>query len=200
MSESGLGLRERKKRATRVALSDAALRLCAQRGVDNVTVDDIAAEVEVSTRTFFNYFSSKEAAVMADSDEHAVQMFAALLARPAGESIVVAERNAVLSVLDEVGEPSRTWAAQVRLVRTTPSLLPYQLAENTRVERELAAAVAQRTGMDRTRDMRPALVAASACAAVRVAAEAWMDRQSPLSLAELVTEAMDQLASGLPTP
>jgi AcrR family transcriptional regulator len=58
------GLRERKKLATRHALHLAALQLVAERGLDDVSVDDIAERAEVSPRTFFNYFPSKDDAVL----------------------------------------------------------------------------------------------------------------------------------------
>ena len=63
-AETGTGLRERKKQATREALSWAALRLAVDRGLENVRVEDIAAEAGVSPRTFNNYFSSKYEAIL----------------------------------------------------------------------------------------------------------------------------------------
>src|SRR4051812_48235481 len=58
------GLRERKKRATRLALHRAALELVGTHGLDGVSIEQIAARADVSTRTFFNYFSTKEDAVI----------------------------------------------------------------------------------------------------------------------------------------
>lgn len=61
-----LGLRERKRLATRRAIQLAALHLVQDRGLDAVTIDDISHEADISPRTFFNYFSSKEAALVGD--------------------------------------------------------------------------------------------------------------------------------------
>ncbi len=90
------GLRERKKLATRKALGMAAMRLAVQRGLDNVLIDDIAAEAGVSPRTFSNYFSSKYEAICALAMDRSRQIGAALRARPAGEPLWDAITHAVL--------------------------------------------------------------------------------------------------------
>ena len=81
------GLRERKKLAVRRALSSAAVRLAVERGLENVTIEDITAEADVSVRTFGNYFSSKYEAICALGTDRARRIGAELLARPASEPL-----------------------------------------------------------------------------------------------------------------
>ena len=67
--EATLGLRDRKKRRTRLAIERAVLRLTLERGYEATTVEDICAAAEVSRKTLFNYFSSKEAALIGTSSD-----------------------------------------------------------------------------------------------------------------------------------
>lgn len=80
------GLRERKKRRTRRAIAEAALRMFAERGYEQTTVAQIAAAAEVAPRTFFGYFASKEEVVFADTDERIQVLRDTLAALPAGTS------------------------------------------------------------------------------------------------------------------
>ena len=91
------GLRERKKLAVRRALGSAAIRLAVERGLDNVTIEDITAEAGVSLRTFGNYFSSKYEAMCATGTDRARRIGAELLARPAREPLWEAIRAAVVA-------------------------------------------------------------------------------------------------------
>ncbi|HEY2762795.1 MAG TPA: helix-turn-helix domain-containing protein [Pseudonocardiaceae bacterium] len=203
MDDQVVGRRERKKRATRAALSGAAWRLSVERGVANVTVEQIAEEADVALRTFFNYFSSKEEAVVAGDVATAESLVESFRGRPADESVLEALRHAVLAVVhDRYADRDRV--EQMRAVRRTPALLPHQLAAFVAQERALAAAVAERAGVDLDRELYPALVAAAAMAGLRVAVQRWLAEPETsghqVSLAELAEGVITQLAAGLETP
>ena len=183
-----LGLRERKKRATRAALREAALRLSVERGVDAVTVDDIAADVDVSPRTFFNYFSTKEEAVLAEGIERARRVVDALAARPADEPLWEALRAALSRAVGDE-EPEREWVTSVRLVRSSPTLASQYLANYATMERLLVAEVVRRSGMD---DLDARVIVATAVAALRVAVDHWIDgAQGTTTLAAAIARALD---------
>lgn len=197
----GDGLRERKKQATREALSAAALRLAVQRGLDNLRVEDIAAEAGVSPRTFNNYFASKAEAVASRHLDRARRIAAALRARPPAEPLWAAVTTAVL---EQVGggdrAPDREWTAGVRLMTGERALYGEFLKANDQAERELAAAVAERTGTRPDRDLYPRLVAAAVGAALRVAVVQWLRADPPVPLTPLLREALAQIGAGLPDP
>ena len=91
----GLGLRERKKLDTRRALSDAALQLMFERGIDNVTREAIADLAGVSLRTFSNYFTGKYEAIAYRQTERVGRSIAALRQRPADEARVGGDGNSL---------------------------------------------------------------------------------------------------------
>ncbi|MFF0311695.1 TetR family transcriptional regulator [Streptosporangium sp. NPDC004379] len=100
------GLRERKKQETRAALSWAAIRLVVERGLDAVRVEDIAAEVGVSPRTFNNYFSSKGEAIAARHLDRARRIAEELRARPESEPLWEAILNAVQTQFSPADMPA----------------------------------------------------------------------------------------------
>lgn len=189
------GLRERKKLATRQALSQAALRLAVERGLDNVLVEDIAAEVDVSTRTFNNYFSSKHEAICALGVERAESLRAALRARPADEDVWQAITEALLEHYDDsTDEPDRDWFTAVRLVMSAPALQGEYLKVNVTMQRVLAEAIAERAGLDNTSDMLPMILAGAVTSAGQVAVEHWLRFDTSTPLATVLREALDQLS------
>jgi AcrR family transcriptional regulator len=198
---AGPGLRERKKQQTREALSWAALRLAIDRGLSNVLVEDIAAEADVSPRTYNNYFSSKAEAITWRHLDRARRTADLLRARPSDEplweSVICA---AVAQTGDERSSPEPEWTAGVRLMLSEPELQGEFLKASMAAERECAEAIAERTGTDPGRDLYPWLVAAAVSAAIRVANEQWLRAEPPVPLAPLLRDALTQIAAGLPAP
>ncbi len=198
------GRRGRKKQATRRALRSAALELVAELGYAHVTVEDIAEAADVATRTFFNYFPSKESAVIGADPERMEEVLAGLRARPLGESplealrwVTVEYAAAIDEELDDLGEGRESWFRRFCIVREDPDLLAAYAGHITEVERGVAEALAERLGKDLAHDPYPALVTAAALAAARVAALYWSANGGVGSLARLTGAALDSLAGGL---
>ena len=190
------GLRERKKLATRRALSWAALRLAAERGLENVRVEDISAEADVSPRTFNNYFSNKEEAIVALAAERAARIGAELRARPAGEALSRALSEVFVQQYAGPAEPNKEWVTQIRLAASTPGLHGEYLKALVRCERSLAEVIAERTGTDVARDLYPCVLAASVFSASRVAVQYWLSSSNKTSLANVLRQAIEQVVSG----
>ncbi|WP_018656195.1 TetR family transcriptional regulator [Actinomadura flavalba] len=197
-----LGLRARKKAATRAALGHAAMLLVLEHGVDAVTVEDIAAAADVSPRTFHNYFPGKEDAIVSPLTDLAQDAIAALRARPDGEPAWDAVQHVVHDVLLPEDDPGRAEIfALVRVIRSNPGLLAGQLCGLDTIEHDLAAVLAERTGTDAGRDLYPHLLACAAGTAMRVVLELWLDRDArPGGLAPMIDEAFTLMRAGLPEP
>ncbi|AHH21874.1 putative transcriptional regulator, TetR family [Nocardia nova SH22a] len=164
------GLRERKKAATRVALREAALRLALEHGPDNVRVEDIAEAAGVSPRTYNNYFSSREhaivAAVTADRDS---RVTAAITARPKGIRLAQVITDAIVAQYTDPGERHRD---ALLLITTHPSLRSAFLSGADAIAPALGDAIATRIGDSAGLTAR--VLAASVAAAVRIALEEWL--------------------------
>src|SRR4051794_19861066 len=94
------GLRERKKRAAREAIAGTARRLFAERGFDAVTVAEVAAAADVSEKTVFNHFPTKEDLAFAGREEGIAQFVTAIAERPPGSSVLDVFRAMTHSVLE----------------------------------------------------------------------------------------------------
>ncbi len=176
-------LRTRKKAATRQSLHEAALRLAMERGLDGVTVEDIADEVGVSRRTFSNYFANKEDAVLHADRERTRNLVALVDGRPADEPAWQALRAAVAELYRGRPVPDPEWVAQLRLLRRHPSLLARQASDQIALERDLAAVLRARdAGLDAE---LARLMAATFLAAVRTAGVLWLESSGEQSLPDL---------------
>jgi len=191
-----IGLRERKKAETRDALASAALRLADALGPDRVTVEEIATAAGVSPRTFFNYFASKEDAIVGSSESSAARIVQELAARPLDEPPIDALRAAIHASADHLEADPDDWIIRHRLVGRFPALGVRYAARLAAVEHELVLEVARRTKLDATVDTYPAALVSAGLAAARVALTAWQARDRRASLPALFDEVFDQLASG----
>ena len=191
-----LGLRERKKAETRDALASAALRLADELGPDRVTVDEIAAAAGVSPRTFFNYFASKEDAIVGSTESSTSRVVQELASRPAAEAPIDALRAAVHASADHLEADPDDWIIRHRLVTRYPALGVRYAARLAAVEHELVVEIARRTRLDADVDTYPAALVSAAMAASRVALTVWQARDRRASLPRLFDEVFDQLDSG----
>jgi AcrR family transcriptional regulator len=117
------GLRERKKRATRDAIAVAARRLFAERGFDDVTVGEVAVAADVSEKTVFNHFATKEDLAFAGREEGIAQFVAAITQRPPGTSVLEVFRALTHTVLDVfVAGGDEDLLAVARIIRGSRAL------------------------------------------------------------------------------
>ncbi|WP_026931351.1 TetR/AcrR family transcriptional regulator [Glycomyces tenuis] len=188
--------RERKKNATRERLGEAALRLAVEHGLEHVRVEQIAAAAEVSPRTFNNYFSSKEQAIVSLLAGRA-RRFAAAVAAADGTAPLweaIAEAAAALAPADDEAE---RWRPQVRLILDTPALEAEYFRVTAAVERELAQEITDRTGET---GLYPRLAACAAVGAIRAALLHWIDEPDSPPYTALLRQAITRVGAGLPAP
>lgn len=163
------GLREQKKQATREALREAALRLALTHGPENVRVDDIAEAAGVSPRTYNNYFSSREQAIVAAViAEREARVAAAIADRPAGVGLADAVVEAIVEQYTDPGEHHRD---ALLLITTNPTLRDAFIDTASAIEHPLTDAITQRLGNTDPHTAR--VLAASVAAATRVALHQW---------------------------
>ncbi|MEU6261070.1 TetR family transcriptional regulator [Streptomyces sp. NPDC047043] len=167
-------LRERRRRETRREIHAATLRLAGEHGFDKVTTEMISEEAGVSPRTFFNYFPSKEAAVIQEppqpSQEYVDAFIEAGTAQPR-EVLADLTRFLLQGMVDH--PPKRDeFQATFGAAAEHPPVLAALLARFQAFERTLAAMVATRTQQD-PGDELPRLMAALAMTAVKTGMESW---------------------------
>ncbi|MEU8798916.1 TetR family transcriptional regulator [Spirillospora sp. NPDC048819] len=189
-------LRERKKRRTRQAIANAALRLFAERGYEETTIADIAAAADVAPRTFFSYFPSKEDVVFAEIDDRLAEVSEQLRRTP-GETPMQTIRRSVMDVLEAiVSEHGEYGAVQISLILQRPGLQARALQRMTDTQEKIEALL---------RDLCPGIAEIDAVAASGVAiggmqavvAHCRREGYDPLSMRTALDRAVDIVEHGL---
>ncbi len=148
------GRRERKKAATRKAISDAATILFVERGFDEVSVREVAEKADVSPTTVFAHFPQKEALVFDEDDEIREKLVAVVHDRPEGTTITEALRRALIMWFTEDADDDfeEQRARFIAMIDSTPALRDYSARMWARNTDALADAITAETGRDETDD------------------------------------------------
>jgi AcrR family transcriptional regulator len=200
-----MSLRERKKLQTHRTLRRVALDLVAERGFAHVTVEDIAAAADVSPRTFFNYFPSKEAALFGVDPGRVASLRESIALEAPGQPalevlrvVIASDAQAVADELSELGGDPADWLRRMREARADPHVRAGFAAQMAMVERAITEGLAERLSTDPAVDPYPALLAAVAGGVFRTSITFWAGSGGTVPLGQLVDLAFQALADGLP--
>lgn len=189
-----LGLRERKKLKTRRAIRAAAFSRFAAQGYEGTTVDQIAADADVSPSTFFRYFPTKEDLVI--TDDYDPIMEAELRSRPADESIVESVLQAMIQPLRSVlVNEHEDMLMRMRLLRENPTVRARSLVEVTRTRDMLLRVFAERTGRP-PEDLELRVQIAALLAVSSETVEYWAEHDGEDDLIELLERALVAITTG----
>lgn len=198
MTADGTSLRERKKSKTRTLLAETAQALFETHGFDEVTVDQIAEAAEVSPRTFFRYFGSKEAVLFADQDELIDSFRRSFAARSADEPPLVSLHAALRALSDDYVAHRPYHLRRQHLVERGATLGTYRDAVlRPRWEEAIATALAERSGLDVAVDLTPRLFAGLTVSVLSAASASWVAEDGATDISELIDEAFAALAGAV---
>jgi AcrR family transcriptional regulator len=199
MDQQPLGLRERKKRQTREAIQTAALDLFIEQGFTATTVDEIAAAADVSPRTFFLHFASKQDVVLGLLPQKIEGLRLRLEQYPADADPLEMLRDELRSLAASM-ETTQRISLYTGLAEAEPALRARALEQLDAIEHVLAEAVGRRLGADPGTDLRTRLIASAATTAVHIALSVWHRRGEVDDLAALIEQTYDLTTAGLVDP
>jgi AcrR family transcriptional regulator len=187
-----VGLRERKKHRTTLALQDAAYRLFAQKGYHQTTVDDIAAAAGVSTRTYYRYYRNKEDVVLGPLGELLEHYREILAGRPSSEPAMQALQESFMEFTSEVEDP--VMRTRLELVAAEPELQRGAFELGTRWQNEITADLAVKAPGGQT-DRRSLWLAAGMAITLWVGSlRLWVEAGGKRALTDVVADTFSSIA------
>ncbi|NLR98818.1 TetR family transcriptional regulator [Rhizobium sp. P38BS-XIX] len=185
------GRRERKRRQTRERIEAMALKLFLERGFDNTTIEDITEAADVSKRSFFDYFPSKENVVAAWQDGFADELSEAVAAQPVEASLIEVIEAAINAALHAaISDPQRL--AIAALIRDTPALRARDQLKYAKLEKKLAEALCARGDGSAEEQLRLGMLAAAVVSMMRIGGERWNAAQADLPLEQFARVMFDE--------
>lgn len=201
MDEEPLGLRELKKQMTREAIAAAALKLTLDKGLSDVTIDEIAREAFVSPRTVSNYFPSKEEAVLAAGSIGAEQILDECDGSRSDEPPLKVLCEQLSEYARENPDHLRRASQLAQLEEENPSLRPYRITQQVELVQLLSERIAVHTSTDTTTDLYPSLAASGAVSAMVTSLALWARNDLPDErLPSMIEDAFSILIDGYPHP
>lgn len=198
MEQVPVPMRERTRRAVRTELVAVAQALFAERGYDQVTIEEIAQAAGMSRRTFFRYFASKDEVMLAKHELLADLLTEALAARPVEEGLWESFRRAFDAVVPYFDDPAYT--AQVlsteQIINANPALIAGQFERMWRLQEAWLPIVRERTGENDPADPRHAVWIGAAIAAFMAAKTTWIESGQARPFAHILDQAMNTLNPG----
>ncbi|HEY2484901.1 MAG TPA: TetR family transcriptional regulator [Candidatus Binataceae bacterium] len=192
-----LSPRDRRRTKLAAAIERVALSLFIERGFSAVTVDEIADAADISKRTFFRYFSSKEDLLLGDRQRYDDSLATAVAKERPGQSAVDMLRNIIVEMSREVEAEADLTRLRLELFRKYPETMSGAFEQQRAWSSTLTAVVAQRMRINDSRDIRPALMVGVMVSAGNAALQTWFARGANQPLHELVEGALDQTIAGL---
>ena len=198
---TAVGLRERRRERTHEELRLAALRLFAEQGFEATTIEMIADAVDISPRTFFRYFASKEDALFGDSATHSRrrdELMTAALREQTETATPGATLRAALSEIAATYEPQRAQLLMRRqVIAASPSLEGRAVQRRHSWESAAVAGLAARFGDDDEMRLSLKVTVATALAGLRVAIDEWLESDGRRTLPAVFTEVWQHLVDGV---
>jgi AcrR family transcriptional regulator len=186
-----VSLRQRKRARTRAALIAAALELFERQGYEATTIDEIAAAADVSPRTYFRYFATKEQVAL--GDDLGDELLGLIAARPAEEPMLESVRRVISDSLALIsGDDREALLARLRIVYRTPSLRARRWEFQLEMGRMSGAILAERRGLQPD-DLGSRVTAAAAFTAIEVAMDYWQQHDGRENLGAVLDTAIGHL-------
>jgi len=196
-----ISLRERKKTKTWESLVKISTRLFIEQGYDNTTVDQIVEKAEVSQRTFFRYFPSKEAVMFRDYEKREQGLLRYLKEDEDGIEPYQRIKNALLGMANAFDQDRETMLAEYKIVMGSKHLIALDIEQDSRLERHVHAALREFRGRPFLCDRDAELVGGAIFGSIRSALGYWFEGGCKADLAEISGQCLkivDVLAAGFP--